>query len=86
MRPKSLVATAMAAILLPLGLASAEAAASAATGPGQSSAGPVDRQNPVDAQRAVATYQAMQDNLYLPDTGFISRATRRSSSVTCGTS
>jgi hypothetical protein len=56
----------MAAILLPLGLASTEAAASAAAGPGQSSAGPVDRQNPVDAQRAAATYQAMQDNLYLP--------------------
>jgi hypothetical protein len=40
--------------------------ASAAVSPGQSPAGPVDGQNPVDAQRAVATYQALQDQLYLP--------------------
>jgi hypothetical protein len=53
----------VAAILLPLGVAST---ASAAVSPGQSSPGPVDSQNPVDAQRAVATYQAMQENLYLP--------------------
>ncbi|HEY6498043.1 MAG TPA: glycoside hydrolase family 76 protein [Streptosporangiaceae bacterium] len=66
MRPKSLVATAMAAVLLPLGLASTEVAASAAASPGQSTPGPAGGPNPVDAQRAVATYQAMQDNLYLP--------------------
>ena len=41
-------------------------AASAAPAAGQSSAGPVDALNPVDAQRAAATYQALQDNLYLP--------------------
>ena len=62
-RTRSLVAAAVAAILLPLGLAST---ASAAVTPGQSSPGLVDSQNPVDAQRAVATYQAMQENLYLP--------------------
>jgi hypothetical protein len=63
-RTRSLVAAAVAAaLLLPLGVASS---ASAAPAPGQSPAGPVDTQNPVDAQRAVATYQALQDNLYLP--------------------
>jgi Glycosyl hydrolase family 76 len=63
-RTRSLVAAAVAAaLLLPLGVASA---ATAAPAPGQSPAGPVDAQNPVDAQRAVATYQALQDNLYLP--------------------
>jgi hypothetical protein len=62
---RSLVTAAVAAALfLPLGVASA---ASAAPAPAQSPAGPVDALNPVDAQRAVATYQAMQDNLYLPE-------------------
>jgi len=64
-RTRSLVTAAVAAALfLPLGVASA---ASAAPAPAQSPAGPVDALNPVDAQRAVATYQAMQDNLYLPE-------------------
>ncbi|MBV9795780.1 MAG: hypothetical protein JO016_17780 [Actinobacteria bacterium] len=59
-RARSLAAAAVAAVLLPLGLAStASAAPSPAAGPGN---GP----NPVDAQRAVATYQALQQNLYLP--------------------
>jgi hypothetical protein len=61
-RPKFLVATALAAMLLPLGMASA---ASAAAAPGQSSAAPAGGPNPVDAQRAIATYQALQKNLYL---------------------
>jgi Glycosyl hydrolase family 76 len=64
-RTRSLLAAAVAAgLLLPLGVASA---ASAAPATGQSAAGPVDAVNPVDAQRAVATYQALQDNLYLPE-------------------
>jgi hypothetical protein len=63
-RTRALAAVAVAAaLLLPLGAASA---ASAAPAPGQAPAGRVDAQNPVDAQRAVATYQALQDNLYLP--------------------
>jgi hypothetical protein len=53
----------VAVIVLPLGLASI---ASAAVGPGQSPAAPVDGRNPVDAQRALATYQALQKSLYLP--------------------
>ncbi len=56
---RALAATAVAAILLPLALASTASAASAA-------ASPSDSQNPVDAQRAAATYQALQDQLYLP--------------------
>jgi hypothetical protein len=61
-RPLSLLAAAVAAgLLLPLGAASAASAA-----PGQSQGGPVDAINPVDAGRAVATYQALQANLYLP--------------------
>jgi hypothetical protein len=64
-RPKSLVAATVAAILLPLGLASTAAAASAA--PAAASPDSLSRTpNPVDAQRAVATYQALQKNLYLP--------------------
>ena len=59
----SLVAAVAAALVLPLVVAPA---ASAAPAPGQSPAGPVDAQNPVDAQRAAATYQALQDNLYIP--------------------
>jgi hypothetical protein len=65
-RTRSLVAAAVTAILLALGLAST---ASAAASPGQSPAGPTGpaaNPNPVDAQRAVATYQALQKNLYLP--------------------
>jgi hypothetical protein len=58
------VAAVAAALFLPLGVASAASAAPAA---GQSTAGSGDARNPVDAQRAVATYQAMQDNLYLPE-------------------
>jgi hypothetical protein len=61
---RSLLAVVVAAgLLLPLGVASA---ASAAPASGQSAAGPVDAVNPVDAQRAAATYQALQANLYLP--------------------
>jgi Glycosyl hydrolase family 76 len=52
-----------AGLLLPLGVASA---ASAAPVSGHSAAGPADAINPVDAQRAVATYEALQANLYLP--------------------
>ncbi len=52
------VAALAAAAFVQLGAA---AAASASTSPGAG-----DRINPVDAQRAVATYQAMQDNLYIP--------------------
>lgn len=60
-RTRSLAAAAGAALLLvPLGLAQA---APAAPAPGQSA---VDAVNPVDAERAVATYQALQENLYLP--------------------
>jgi hypothetical protein len=59
-----LAAAAAAGLLLPLGVASA---ASAAPAPARSAAGPVDAVNPVDAGRAVATYQALQDNLYLPE-------------------
>jgi len=36
------------------------------TGSGQSPSGAADTQNPVDAQRAIATYRALQDNLYVP--------------------
>ena len=62
-RTRSLVAAAVAAALfLPLGVVSAASAAPV----GQSPAGPVDARNPVDAQGAAATYQALQDNLYLP--------------------
>jgi hypothetical protein len=52
------VAALAAAAFVQLGAA---AAASASTPPGAG-----DRINPVDAQRAVASYQAMQDNLYIP--------------------
>jgi Glycosyl hydrolase family 76 len=57
-------AAAAAALLLPVGVAQAVSAAPARA---QSPAGPVDARNPVDAQRAAATYQALQDNLYLPN-------------------
>lgn len=57
-RSWSSVAAALVAVLL-LSLA-ATAPASAAP------AGARDTVNPIDAQRAVATYQAMQDNLYIP--------------------
>jgi hypothetical protein len=61
-RTRPLIAAAVAAgLILQLGVASAASAA-----PGQSPAGPADAQNPVDTGRAVATYQALQDNLYLP--------------------
>jgi Glycosyl hydrolase family 76 len=57
-RPWSLtVAAVAAALLLSLGAASRASAAPAGAG---------DTVNPVDAQRAVATYGAMQENLYLP--------------------
>jgi Glycosyl hydrolase family 76 len=63
-RTRSLLAAAVAAgLVLPLGVASV---ASAAPARGRSAAGPVDAVNPVDAGRAAATYQALQDNLYLP--------------------
>ncbi len=52
------VAALAAAAFVQLGAA---AAASASTPSGSG-----DRVNPVDAQRAAATYQAMQDNLYVP--------------------
>jgi hypothetical protein len=59
-----LAAAAAAGLLLPLGVASA---APAAPAPGRSAAGRAGAVNPVDARRAVATYQALQDNLYLPE-------------------
>src|ERR1700761_1760005 len=61
-RTRSLAAAAAAAILLALGLGSTASPA----GPDRAQAAPVDSRNPVDAQRAVATYQALQKNLYLP--------------------
>ncbi len=57
-RSWSLAVATVAALLL-LGVASTASAAPAPTGAG-------DTVNPVDAARAVATYQAMQENLYLP--------------------
>jgi hypothetical protein len=62
-RTRPLAAAAVVALLLALG---AGQAASAAPAPDQSPAGAVDARNPVDAQRAAATYRALQDNLYLP--------------------
>ena len=71
-RSWSLAAAAVAvALLLPLGAASAATAASARR---QRSAGARDTVNPVDAQRAVATYQALQDNLYLPQYGLYQKS------------
>ncbi len=62
-RPWSLAVAAVAAALLLLGVSSAAVGASTS---GQLRAGAGDTVNPVDAARAVATYRALQDNLYLP--------------------
>lgn len=65
-RSRSLFAAAAAVVvLLQLGSASAAAAS-----PG----GPAHTANPVDAQRAAATYQAMQDNLYIPQYGLYKKS------------
>lgn len=64
-RVRFLVAAAVAtALLLPVGLAPAASAATHSH-PDRSAA-TVGPQNPVDAQRAIATYRALQRNLYVP--------------------